>query len=346
MVVKSLISVKNLKKQFKVPKKKSGFKGTVKGLFSHEYTIKNAVDDISFEIDQGETVGYIGPNGAGKSTTIKMISGILVPTSGQCLVNGVVPYKNRKFNAKNIGVVFGQRTQLWWDLPLTETFSVLKEIYEIDDKQFRKNVSFLYDVLDLDEFVTRSVRTLSLGQRMKADLAASLLHNPKILYLDEPTIGLDVIAKEKLRKAIDTINKEFETTVILTTHDLKDIEEICNRIIIIDKGKKVYDGDLNEIRDDYGYMTTVQMEIRDIEKISKVNFYNELKIDPKYLAFSINGTSLSVRFNKKKISTAQVISYIMQEFNVINIEIKETDINEIIKQVYSNEPMEKMKSEK
>lgn len=237
-----MITVENLTKEFKSYKKNPGFKGTVKGLFSREVVIKKAVDNISFHIDKGEIVGYIGSNGAGKSTTIKMMTGILVPTAGRCVVNGIIPYENRMENAQQIGVVFGQRTQLWWDLPLTETFTILKEIYNVSDQDFKERMAFLDQVLNLSEFINNTVRTLSLGQRMRADLGAALLHNPKVLYLDEPTIGLDVVVKENIRLAIKEINREFKTTVVLTTHDLGDIEELCNRIIIIDAGKKIYDG--------------------------------------------------------------------------------------------------------
>ena len=244
----SVIELKNIRKEFVSTKHYPGFKGAVRGLFTKETETKVAVDDVSFSIKEGEMVGYIGSNGAGKSTTIKMMSGILTPTSGICLVNGIEPYKNRKVNAKNIGVVFGQRTQLWWDLPLSETYTVLKEIYEVSDEDFKERMNFFYEVLELENFIHSSVRTLSLGQRMRADLAAALLHNPRVLYLDEPTIGLDIVVKDRIRQAIREINEKYNTTVILTTHDLVDIEELCNRIIIIDAGKKIYDGNLLDLK--------------------------------------------------------------------------------------------------
>ena len=234
----NLIELNNVRKEFVTAKHYPGFKGAVKGLFSKETVTKTAVDDISFAIQEGEMVGYIGSNGAGKSTTIKMMSGILTPTSGTCVVNGLEPYRERKRNAKNIGVVFGQRTQLWWDLPLGETYTVLKEIYEVRKEDFEERMGFLNEVLNLQEFIHSTVRTLSLGQRMRADLAAALLHNPKVLYLDEPTIGLDVVVKDRIRQAIREINQKYNTTVILTTHDLNDIEELCQRIIIIEKTTK------------------------------------------------------------------------------------------------------------
>ena len=226
-----MIKVENLSKVFKTSKKFPGLFGSIKGLFTREYTEKKAVNNISFEIASGDIVGYIGSNGAGKSTTIKIMTGILTPTSGRVLVDGIEPYKNRQLNAKKIGVVFGQRTQLWWDLPLNESFSLLKDIYEVSEDDYKERMKFFTDVLGLDEFIMQPVRTLSLGQRMKADLAASLLHNPKILFLDEPTIGLDVVVKEKVRKAIKEIHAKYGTTIILTTHDLQDIEELCSKII-------------------------------------------------------------------------------------------------------------------
>ena len=231
-----MIRVENLTKEFKINKKYPGFKGAIKSFFSTEHITKRAVDDISFEINDGEIVGYIGANGAGKSTTIKMMTGILTPTSGKVTVNGITPYENREKNAKNIGVVFGQKTQLWWDLPISETFSLLKDIYDISDNDFEERMNFFKKVLGLEEFFLNPVRTLSLGQRMRADLAAALIHNPQVIYLDEPTIGLDVVVKESVRKAIKEINKKYGTTIILTTHDLNDIEELCNRIIILNKG--------------------------------------------------------------------------------------------------------------
>lgn len=255
-----MIEVKNIRKEFISYKKYPGLKGAIKGLFSKEKVKKVAVDDISFTIQDGEIVGYIGANGAGKSTTIKMMTGILSPTSGECTVNGVNPNKKRKENAKNIGVVFGQRTQLWWDLPLSESFTILKEIYDVSDEDYKERMEFLNQVLELDTFFDKPVRTLSLGQRMRADLGAALLHNPKVLFLDEPTIGLDVVVKDNIRKAIKEINAKSNTTVILTTHDIGDIEELCDRIIIIDEGRKIYDGTTESLKEKY------EMDLTDIVK--------------------------------------------------------------------------------
>lgn len=334
-----MIVVKNLKKEFKTNKKYPGFKGAIKSLFSKEYITKTAVDDISFEINKGEIVGYIGANGAGKSTTIKMMTGILVPTSGDITVNGIIPYEEREKNAKDIGVVFGQKTQLWWDLPLSETFSLLKEIYEVSDKDFEERMVFLNEVLELNDFMLNPVRTLSLGQRMRADLAASLIHNPKILYLDEPTIGLDIVVKDNVRKAIKKINELYNTTVILTTHDLSDIEELCNRIIIIDKGQIIYDGNISTIKEKYGYMTNIEINTKkeiDISEI-KLNKLFNLSNEDLFFEFFKDEKKLKLSFNKNKISSSDIIFHIMKDFRVLDFVVKETGIDEIIKKIYKSE---------
>ncbi len=240
-----MIKVTHLSKHFKIKKRRPGIIGSIQALVKTETDTIKAVDDITFHINSGELVGYIGPNGAGKSTTIKMLTGILTPTTGNILVNDINPSKERKKNAYQIGVVFGQRTQLWTDLPVEESFDLLKSIYKIDDKVYKQKLEFFFDLLGLKDFFKQQARKLSLGQRMKADLAASLIHSPSVLFLDEPTIGLDIIVKEKVREFIREINHESKVTVILTTHDIQDIEYLANRIMIIDKGKIVYDGNLS-----------------------------------------------------------------------------------------------------
>lgn len=329
----NVIELKNVRKEFVTTKHYPGFKGAVKGLFTKEKMRKIAVDDVSFEIKKGEIVGYIGSNGAGKSTTIKMMSGILAPTSGSCLVNGLEPYKERKKNAKNIGVVFGQRTQLWWDLPLSETYTVLKEIYEVSEQDFKERLDFFEQVLGLQEFIHNTVRTLSLGQRMRADLAAALLHNPKVLYLDEPTIGLDIVVKDKILQAIREINKKYSTTVILTTHDINDIEKLCQRIIIIDEGKKIYDDGLEHLKKDYGYNCTIYFEWKDRMEVSQECMLQNM--DEK-IEFIKQERGAQVHFSKKDFTIAEVIAKVMGIVEVRDVQIQETELTDIVKKIYQS----------
>lgn len=331
-----MIEVSHISKSFVSPKKYPGLKGAIKGLFSTEKIEKKAVDDISFSIKEGEIVGYIGSNGAGKSTTIKMMTGILSPTEGNCLVNGVDPNKKRKENAKNIGVVFGQRTQLWWDLPLSESFTILKEIYDVCDEDYAERMEFLNRVLELQEFFDRPVRTLSLGQRMRADLGAALLHNPRVLYLDEPTIGLDLVVKENIREAIKEINAKYKTTVILTTHDIGDIEELCSRIIIIDQGKKIYDGSLQKLKDLYGAKRTVSMEVRNYNQKKLANLWETLgvKEEDYETEYDKEQRILSVVFDKNKIHVPEILTAVMSQMEVKDVQIEETQLEDIVKQIY------------
>lgn len=327
----NLIELNHVRKEFVTAKHYPGFKGAVRGLFSKETVTKTAVDDVSFAIREGEMVGYIGSNGAGKSTTIKMMSGILTPTSGTCVVNGLEPYQERKKNARNIGVVFGQRTQLWWDLPLGETYTVLKEIYEVGDRDFAERMAFFNEVLNLQEFMHSTVRTLSLGQRMRADLAAALLHNPRVLYLDEPTIGLDVVVKDRIRKAVREINQKYSTTVILTTHDLNDIEELCQRIIIIDAGKKIYDATLDQLMRDYGDGCSVAFEWKQSLDARQEDMLGQLA-GPLALHRQENG--VQVCFSRKACTVAEVIAKVMGIAQVKDVRIKETELTDIVKRIY------------
>lgn len=331
-----MIKVSHISKDFVSPKKYPGLKGAMKGLFSSEKVVKKAVEDISFSIEKGEIVGYIGSNGAGKSTTIKMMTGILNPTKGECLVNGINPSRNRRANAKNIGVVFGQRTQLWWDLPLSESFTILKEIYDVSDEDYQKRMEFLNQVLELQNFFDKPVRTLSLGQRMRADLGAALLHNPKVLYLDEPTIGLDLIVKDNIRKAIKEINEKYQTTVILTTHDIEDIEELCSRIIIIDEGKKIYDGSLQTLKDTYGKKRKVVMEVKQPEKVKKEHLLELLNITQNDFEMDNKNNVLSIVFDKSMLQVPQILSAVMNMSEVSDIQIQETELAEIVKEIYNH----------
>ena len=329
-----MIEVKHVSKEFVSPKKYPGLKGAIKGLFRHEKVRKVAVDDISFTIGDGEIVGYIGSNGAGKSTTIKMMTGIMHPTAGEIRVNGIDPSKSRKDNASNIGVVFGQRTQLWWDLPLSESFTILKEIYDVSDEDYKNRMEFINQVLELTEFFDRPVRTLSLGQRMRADLGAALLHNPKVLYLDEPTIGLDIVVKDNIRKAIRQINQEHHTTVILTTHDIGDIEELCSRIIIIDEGRKIYDGSLEHLRNTWGSHRIIRMEVRGLPEEP---LWKKLGVSPEDCVSTYDEPhkTLEVRFDKNKLKTPQVLHAVMEDSEVTDVQIIETDLAQIVKQIYT-----------
>ncbi|MGN1126421.1 MAG: ATP-binding cassette domain-containing protein [Ruminococcus sp.] len=331
-----MIYVENLRKEFKKTVKEPGIKGSVKSLFNPKKEIVKAVDGISFDVPKGEILGFIGPNGAGKSTVIKMLTGILTPTSGKCEINGQIPYENRKKYVKEIGVVFGQRTQLWWDLALRETYAVLKEIYEVPDKEYRERMEFLNEVLDLQSFITSPVRTLSLGQRMRADIAASMLHNPKVLFLDEPTIGLDVVVKDNIRKAIQKINAEQGTTVILTTHDLSDIELLCDRIVMIDKGKLVYDGQINNLKHKFGQMRELAFEMKDEGDISHLDYSSAFNLDDDDLSIKCQGVKVAVRFNSQKASVQDILKYTLSKIDVRDINVKDADIEEIIRRIYKD----------
>lgn len=271
---KNIIHVENISKQFKVSKREAGMKNAIKSFFKREYKTINALEQINFDINEGEIVGYIGPNGAGKSTTIKIMCGILVPTEGKCVINGYIPWKDRKKYVKKIGVVFGQRSGLWWDVPPSDTYELLKDIYEIPQEEYNKKLAELTESLDLKEIMNIPTRQLSLGQRMRCEIAAALLHNPKILFLDEPTIGLDAVAKISLRKCIKKINETTKLTIILTTHDMQDIEALTNRIILIGKGRILYDGGLKEIKRKYKDENSKEMSTDNV--IAKL--YKELKI--------------------------------------------------------------------
>lgn len=335
--MENMIYVENLRKEFKKIIKEPGLKGSVKALFKPKKEIITAVDDISFTVPKGEILGFLGPNGAGKSTVIKMLTGILMPTSGMCRINGQNPQKDRKNYVREIGVVFGQRTQLWWDLALRETYAVLKEIYQVPDEQYKKRMAFLNEVLELDDFITSPVRTLSLGQRMRADIAASLLHSPKVLFLDEPTIGLDVVVKENIRNAIRKINAEEGTTVILTTHDLADIEFLCERIVMIDKGKKVFDGGIAELKHNFGDVRTLEFELVNARDFKLLDYHRRFKLTQDELTSERDGAKATVRFDTAKVSVEDIISYTLSTVHVKDLNIKDVEIEEIIKRLYRRE---------
>lgn len=322
----SLIQVADVNKEFRINRRQKGVASSLKALFKRDYSIKHAVKALSFDIDEGEVVGYIGSNGAGKSTTIKMLSGILVPTSGSVVVDDLVPYKNRKVNARKIGVVFGQRTQLYWNLPMEETFDLYKKIYKIDAQQFKRNVDFFVELLEMQPFLRTPVRQLSLGQRMRAELVVSLLHDPKILYLDEPTIGLDILVKQKIRKFIRQLNQEKNTTVILTTHDMDDIDQICHRVITIEKGEKIFDGSLELFKHTYsvGHQLTVNFK----------NKYNEIN-DPRLKVLDSQDNRITVLFKKEEISVTECLAMMSEIGEIEDIKIREPDMEEAVENLYT-----------
>lgn len=328
-----MIKVENLTKTFKVRKRYEGLGGTLKTLFSNEYEKKIAVDDMSFEINKGEIVGYIGLNGAGKSTTIKILTGLMSPTSGSCVVDGMIPYKDRKNYVKKIGSVFGQRTQLWWDLPVSESFSILKKIYEIPDDIYRKNLEYLIKTLDVKEFYLTPVRNLSLGQKMRADLVASLLHQPKVIFLDEPTIGLDIIVKDKLRKAIKQINNDLDTTVILTTHDMDDIQETCEKIIMVDKGKKIFDGSMEQLKSRYSACKEVEFTLGHINKSN--NDFDILKNKCQAVKSVIKeNQNIIVKYSNQEITDSEIIQLITKHYLVRDITIQDEKFEDILMNIY------------
>ena len=334
-----MIEVRNLRKTFRTSRRYPGFRGAIKGLFTREVTETKAVDGLSFDIADVEIVGYIGANGAGKSTTIKMMTGTLTPTSGSVLVDGLLPYERRVENARRIGVVFGQRTQLWWDLPLSESFSLLKDIYEVGDADYARRLAFLDEVLGLRDFMLSPVRTLSLGQRMRADLAASLLHQPRILYLDEPTIGLDVVVKDRVREAVKRINREYGTTVILTTHDLDDIEELCTRIIVIDSGRLVWDGSLEELRARYGQRRELRLRLggTDGGRGAEAAIGTALRALDPGASLGREEEELVLGFDRSRVGLGALVPALMAVAEVLDWSIRETKIEEIVKLIYAGE---------
>lgn len=320
----NIIQVSHLVKEYKKIKKEKGLRGAVKNLFVQDAEYVRAVDDISFDIAQGDIVGYIGPNGAGKSTTVKMLSGIMQPTSGEILINGISPQRDRKRVVKNLGVVFGQRSQLNWDLRLGETFELLKRIYQIEDKTYNDNLELLNEIFQIDRFIDTPVRQLSLGQRMRGDLVAAMLHSPEVLFLDEPTIGLDVEAKYSVRKFIKEINQHSGTTIILTTHDLGDIQELCRRIIIINEGKIIEDGSLDELVDKI-----------DPYRHLIIDFYHPATIPhPCAELVSVNEARAVYRFQKDEISAARLIEDISRVAPIKEVGLEAAKIDDIIRTVY------------
>ena len=303
------VVMKNVCKDFKVLNRHEGLKGSIRDLFSRDYNTVSAVKDVTMTVNKGEIIGYLGPNGAGKSTTIKMMTGVLEPTSGEILVNGKVPYKNRTENCENIGVVFGQRSQLWWSLPLVESFKLLRDLYMVPQKDYEEMLDLYRSLVDIEPILHKPVRQMSLGQRTLSDILAAFLHNPPIVFLDEPTIGLDVSMKAKIRELILGLNKEKNTTVILTTHDMGDVDALCKRIIIIDKGTKIYDNDIEHLKNYFGSYRTLKLQMSD-------GAWEEYLIDEK---------------------TTDVMDVIMEkqkEKKIKDVKILEISTEEVIKKIY------------
>ncbi len=326
----TIIEIKNITKEFKVLNRREGLKGSIMDLFSRDYKTIRAVDSISMNIRQGEIVGYLGPNGAGKSTTIKMMTGILEPTSGEILVSGNVPYQNRTKNAQEIGVVFGQRSQLWWALPLVESFKILKDIYGVSDQDYEDMLALYKSLVDIEPLLHKPVRQMSLGQRTLSDILAAFLHNPKIVFLDEPTIGLDVSMKAKIRTLIHALNKEKNTTVILTTHDMGDVDALCQRIVIIDKGKMLYDNDIEHLKNFFGSYRTLKIRIDGNLKQLAEKMQGELP------AFGVSADEewISILVDEEKAKVMEVLNQLQRSYEIRDMQLQEISTEEVIKKIY------------
>ena len=324
----SFIEVKNISKEFKVNKRSAGIPGMIANMFSPKFEIKKAVNDLSFTIEKGEMVGFIGPNGAGKSSTIKMLSGILCPDSGSISVAGYIPYKQRKAYVGNIGVVFGQKSQLQWDLPVIDSFELLRAIYRIPEEKYKRNLERFTEMLDMKGFINQPVRQLSLGQRMRSDIVASLLHSPEIVFFDEPTIGVDIIGKETIRNFIKELNEQDKVTMIFTTHDMQDIEQTCKRIIIIDKGSLMYDGSLQDIRNKYGTSRRLIAEFNEETAVAPIKnvIIEELK-----------DRKVSFTFDNNVVDVNKLMHEVLEKYSVHDVTVAEPEIESIIQKMYNGE---------
>lgn len=333
MSADSLIHVHNLSKNFRSFQRREGVWGSIQNLFVREYRTVAAVEGVSFSIERGEMVGYIGPNGAGKSTTIKMLTGILVPSGGEIRINGFVPHKQRRQYVKTIGVVFGQRTQLWWDIAVIESFKLLRRIYDVSQRDFDARMERFDAILNIREYLHTPVRKLSLGERMRCDIAAALLHNPPLLFLDEPTIGLDVVAKHHIRQFLRAINREFQTTVLLTTHDLDDIEELCRRIMIIDHGKVLYDGQLAQLKQQLLRIKQIKFVLKDRTQAGGLAKFTRDGLEVE----KADELTYRIRFDRVNVSTSDLIRQILDTVEVRDLLIEDEPIEEIIKRIYAGE---------
>ncbi len=321
----SFIEAEQVEKTFRVSKRRKGLAGFAANLVHPKYEYRKAVDDMNFSIEEGEMVGFIGPNGAGKSTMIKMLSGILHPDGGQIMVDGYIPYKQRKAYVGNIGVVFGQKSQLQWDLPPIDTFELLRYIYRIPQKKYKERLDHYVDMLDMQSFLEQPVRQLSLGQRMRADIVAALLHAPRIVFFDEPTIGVDVVGKETIRSFIRELNETEGITMIFTTHDMQDIEKTCKKLIIIDEGQKIYDGSLVGIRDHFTTMRQIDVEFEKAARVEPISDVTVEKLDERKVRF---------RFENKKVEINELMSFLLNHYQVADLQVSEPEIESIIRRIY------------
>lgn len=325
----TIVQVRHLTKEFRVLHRRSGKWGAWNDFFHPQYRTIRAVDCISFDIQPGELIGYIGPNGAGKSTTIKMLTGLLVPTGGEILVKGMIPWKDRRKYVANIGVVFGQRRTLWWDLPVIDSLEVLKAIYRIPDPLFKHNLGMFRKILDLDSFLESPVRSLSLGQRMRAELCAAFLHNPALLFLDEPTIGLDVVAKERIREFIRHLHREG-TTILLTTHDLTDVERLCERVMVLDWGKILYDGNLQELTSRFEGVNEMRVSFAENGENGLLDGLEPPVREGRYYVY---------RIDPRKVSIPDLVSSLYRTHPVVDLEIRKPKLEDTIRKIYENKSL-------
>ncbi len=351
--MEAMIKLQDVTKEFKVLNRREGLRGSIRDLVSRDYTIVRAVNQVSMEIMPGEIVGYLGPNGAGKSTTIKMMTGVLKPSSGTILCNGVIPYEKRSQNAQNIGVVFGQRSQLWWALPAIESFKILKDIYQVEDKAYKDMMELYASMVDMESLMHKPVRQMSLGQRTLCDILAAFLHNPCVVFLDEPTIGLDVAMKAKIRELVQTLNQEKNTTVILTTHDMGDVDALCQRIVIIDKGTMLYDNDIAHLTELFGAYRTLGLSLLKngeevteakmqalvdsvTEAVRKENSTVFEEKQSKEDIFSVTQCEdkIEVLVDEARLSVMDVLNAIQKEHTIYDMYLREISTESVIRKIY------------
>lgn len=334
-----IIQMSHIDKTFKVLKRREGIKGSIRDLFSREHTLLHAVNDVSLEIMPGEMVGYLGPNGAGKSTTIKMMTGVLEPTEGKILVNGRVPYENRTKNAQDIGVVFGQRTQLWWSLPVIESFKILKDIYRIPTQVYKNNLEYYDEIVGAGELYHKTVREMSLGQRTLCDILAAFLYNPKVVFMDEPTIGLDVSMKSRIRTLVSNLNANMGTTIVLTTHDMGDVDALCKRIVIIDKGTVIYDNKIEHLRRYFGAYRTIKFVFREQKNTAEQALDLQIQLHEKFpkaesLQTGVEEQWITLLFNEEEVPMMELLHYVMSHREVADMNLQEISTEKVIQKIY------------